>query len=124
MTRLFATVLLVAFIFSCNSKKSLPSGILKPDKMKLVFWDILKADALTATLQKNDAAKNFIDTNIIYQKKIFALHKTSREEFYNSLSYYKKNTVLMQLLMDSMMAMATKERYMPAVPVMNPLKAQ
>ena len=37
-------------LISCGGKDKIPVGILKPDKMQAVLWDIINADAFTKTI--------------------------------------------------------------------------
>ena len=109
-------LVLTLILFSCGKNDRLPTGVLNIDKMKVVFWDILKADAMTkeygnANVKNGiyDSLKNYRKFAIL-EKEIFAIHHISKEDYYNSLDYYKKNTVLMKILMDSIINKANKER--------------
>ena len=51
-------ILLITVIFiSCGNKNNLPPGILKPDKMQAVLWDVIRADAFTTDFIKKDSSK-------------------------------------------------------------------
>ncbi len=104
------TLLLSVFLFSCGNKNSLPSGIIKPEKMQNVFWDIIRADAMAAEINRKDSSKNAAEENVKLQKLIFTIHNISKEDYYKSYQYYQKHTVLMRTLLDSMLAKANRER--------------
>ena len=99
---LFGMFLLV----SCNNNDKVPSGILKPEKMEVVLWDIIKADAFTKEYIKIDTAKNDIAENLKLQQQIFSIHKVTKVDFYKSYDYYKANTKQFKAILDSMIAHA------------------
>jgi hypothetical protein len=96
---------------SCGNKDKAPSGILKPDKMQAVLWDIIKAEALTGEILKKDSTKNATEEDLMLQKKVFAIHQVTRENFYKSLDYYKTHPGQLKEMMDSMIIQAEKNRY-------------
>ncbi|MEP7236224.1 MAG: DUF4296 domain-containing protein [Ferruginibacter sp.] len=101
----------VLFLFiSCGNKDKVPSDILKPEKMQAVLWDVIKADAYTTEFIKNDTAKNAEAENIKLQQQIFAIHKITKADFYNSYDYYKSNTVLFKKMLDSMILQAERNK--------------
>ncbi|MEP6674391.1 MAG: DUF4296 domain-containing protein [Ferruginibacter sp.] len=106
MTRLlFFSVLL---FFSCKS--GIPSGILKPEKMQTVMWDIIRADVFTENFIAKDSAKNMSAENIKLQNQIFAINSVSREDYYKSYEYYKKHPVVMTAILDSISQRVIRDR--------------
>src|SRR4051812_31971991 len=103
MRKLFAVSILI-LLFSCNTKKTVPSGILEPEKMQAVFWDYIRADVFSRDFIKKDSLHNDTLENIQLQKRIFAYYNISREDFYKSYSYYTSHPVLMNTLIDSIVA--------------------
>lgn len=102
---------LCILLISCGKKSGVPPGIIQPSQMQLVFWDYIRADALTTQQQKNNnTSHEAIAENVKLQKQVFAIHKVTKEEFYQSLNYYKAHPVLMRTLMDSIVNKANKER--------------
>jgi hypothetical protein len=107
------SIFLLCFIFiSCGNKNK--TVILAPKKMQLVLWDILQADAFSSNFQTKDSSNTLNEKNVILQKQIFAFHKVTKEEFYNSFTYYKEHTEAMKAIIDSMINKANAERYNPA----------
>ena len=47
---------LLIFI-SCGNKNKIPEGVLKPDIMQAILWDVIKADAFTAEIIRKDSVK-------------------------------------------------------------------
>ena len=101
----------LVLINSCDSKNKVPAGVLKPDKMRAVLWDIIKADVFTAEFIKKDSAKNAALENLKLQQQIFAIHKITKADFYRSYDYYKAHTEIFKKVMDSMVVRAEKDRY-------------
>ncbi len=100
---------LVIFI-SCGNKNKIPPGILKPEKMQTVLWDIIKADAFTAEIIMKNPAKNGITENLKLQQEIFTIHKITKDNFYKSYEYYKENPGKLKVIMDSMIIQAERNK--------------
>lgn len=96
-------------ITSCGNNKP-PSDVLKPDKMQAVLWDIIKADAFTTEIIKKDTAKDAEKENLKLQQQVFAIHHTTKDIFYKSYDYYKTNTPVFKVMLDSMMAQAGRNK--------------
>jgi hypothetical protein len=110
-TSIIALLACLAIFSSCGNKDKLPAGILKPEKMQAVLWDVIKAEAFTNEFIKKDSAKNAAAENLKLQQQIFAIHKISKTDFYNSYDYYKLNTVVFKKIVDSMIAQAERKKY-------------
>lgn len=99
----------LALLGSCGNKNGLPEGVLKPEKMQEVLWDVIRADVFTADFIKKDSAKNASAENEKLQRQIFAIHKVTGKEFYTSYNYYKSNTADFKKIIDSMIAKAERK---------------
>ena len=110
MTRTPTFLVLLFLLVSCSSKKNIPFGILKPEKMQEVFWDIIRAETYTSQYFARDTSKNVLVENVRLQKQVFAVHKISKEDFYNSFKFYESNPTLMYTLLDSMVKNADREK--------------
>jgi hypothetical protein len=100
----------LSVLSSCGNKDGQPAGVLKPEKMQAVLWDVIKADAFTTEFIKRDSSKNAAVENLKLQQQIFAIHKITRADFYGSYDYYKENTVGFKKIIDSMVAQAERNR--------------
>lgn len=107
------TMALAALVFlcSCSNRNSIPNGILKPDKMQVVLWDVLQADAFTFEFVKRDSTKKPGMENVKLLQQIFTTHKVSKDEFYKSYDFYKAHPGLMQPMLDSMINKATRDKF-------------
>jgi len=104
---LFAVVILL----SCESKNDIPKGIMKPAKMQLVLFDIIRADNFVFDYVKKDSSKKPEAALAILQQKIFAEHKISRDDFYNSYEFYQKHPDIMEPMLDSLINITTRFKY-------------
>ena len=101
---------LIIFI-SCGNKNKIPPGILKPDKMQVVLWDVIKADAFTREFIKKDSSKDAVHENLKLQEEIFAIHHISKQDFYTSYNYYKSNPGHLKIMIDSIIAKGERDKF-------------
>lgn len=109
LKRIFLIALV--FLLSCGDKNTVPKGILKPAKMQLVLWDMLRADNFVFEFVSRDSAKKPEEELAKLQRQIFAVHKISKEEFYKSYDFYKSHPDIMQPMLDSMINIKTRKKY-------------
>lgn len=120
MTRTITWISFLVIMLSCGSREKEPAGILKPAQMQAVLWDFIRADAFTTEFIARDSAKNAVEENLKLQQEIFSIHHISKEDFYRSYDYYKKNSRQMKTIMDSMISQAERDRSLK----ISPLKEQ
>ena len=106
----FFIMVCMLFFISCQNKNDIPPGILKPNKMQAVLWDVINADAFTTEFIKKDSAKDAAKENLKLQQQIFAIHHVSKENFYKSYDYYKTQTPVLKTILDSMIAQAERKK--------------
>lgn len=103
---------IAVFLFSCGgNKKDVPKGIIQPAKMQVVLFDILRADDFVFDFVKKDSAKKPEEELAKLQRQIFAEHKITKEEFYKSFDFYKAHPDIMQVVLDSMINISTRNKY-------------
>ena len=109
MSKLLICLCLAAVVCSCGGKQ--PKGtVLATGKMQEVMWDMFLADAFTDKYLKTDSSKKELAQSAALQKKIFELHKISKEDFYVSYDYYNNHPDLMRIMLDSISAKGERER--------------
>lgn len=101
----FITISVV--LFSC-SDNNLPKNILSQEKMEIILWEQMKADAFTKEFISKDSSKNLAVENVKLQQKLFAKYKIDKEDFYKSYQYYLKHDALMKDVLDSIVAKQTR----------------
>lgn len=101
---------LIAGIFFISCRQQFPSGILPPDKMKLVFYDYLSADIYVSEYLAGDSATNEEEVIAEMQQQVFRKHKVTREEFFKSYRYYVAHPDQMKAVIDSMAVPKIKKK--------------
>jgi Domain of unknown function (DUF4296) len=91
-------------ICGCNDPKKVPGGILKPEAMQAVLWDMMKADVYTTDYLVSDSQKNATLENAKLQQQIFLIHNTTRETYQKSFDYYQQHPELMRPVLDTITA--------------------
>jgi Domain of unknown function (DUF4296) len=107
---------LLVLLSSCRDNNKLPEGVLKPEKMKLVLMDVIKAEAYTAEMLKKDSAKNGLEENSRLQQQVFSIHKITREDFYRSYAYYKDHAEIFKVMLDSMVTQGYRNKSISVPP--------
>jgi hypothetical protein len=114
MRRVIAGLLAIFFLLAtgCSDKKSVPSGILPPEKMENVLWDIIQADQYTADLAKDSSAHiaDLKTERLRLYDQVFRLHDVSRDKFRKSYQYYTDHPELSQDLFDSLLVRGNRLR--------------
>lgn len=113
MRKLLVVCTFISLLASCK-KKSVPDGIIEPEKMQAVFWDYIRADVYSRDFVKKEPRNNDTLENIKLQKRIFNYYHISREEFERSYDYYLNHPDLMNVLMDSINAKQNRRQGLPA----------
>ena len=93
-------------LHSCTSKVK----TIAPQKMKLIMWDIITADEWLNNRSIKDSTILFNKQNLSLYNKIFALHQTTKDEFYSSYAFYQKHPTQMKMLLDSLATYGIKKR--------------
>jgi Domain of unknown function (DUF4296) len=106
---LFSFVLLLIML-SCNGRKHIPSGILKPDKMERVLYDIIVAEGYAESYLFKDSSKTKEEWMNQEVDKVLAIHKVSQETFMKSYDFYKSRPDLFKPVADSMYEKSQRNR--------------
>lgn len=110
MIRACFLVLGLIFFISCGNNEEMPAGILKPDKMQAVLWDVIQAEAFTEQFIKKDSSKDAVKENLKMQQEIFAVHHITKELFYKSYDYYKTNGTELKKILDSIIVQDDRKK--------------
>lgn len=97
--------LIIVFLFAACSNKP---EILSPEKMQPVLWDFIRADVYTREFIAKDSSQNAKYEHALMLRKIFAKHKTTRDEFFRSYDYYLKNPSELTPIFDSLISKQSK----------------
>lgn len=93
--------LLIFSLVSCSSEP-IPKDVLPPEKMKLIMWDLSRADELAAYYGTKDSA--WLSPSMYHKEyaKVFRIHKVRKDEFDRSLAWYENNPPQLKVLIDSL----------------------
>lgn len=104
--------LVTALLFSlaaCRSNTS-KDGILVADSMKVVMWDMMRADEVYLRMTAKDSTAAKRKENIRLYEQVFAIHGITKKQFDSSYRYYASHPSDFKRLLDSLDTYATRER--------------
>jgi hypothetical protein len=97
-------VILLLIIFVACSSRPVPRGILLPAQMEKIILDLVKADEFINGFVLRDSTVNIKVKRSTLYTQVFAVHKTTREEFYKSYHYYQQHPDKHKMFFDSLSA--------------------
>ena len=111
MTKIIVAIVLVSgcFFNSCKSKHT-TGDILPIDSMKLVMWDMMRADELAINQGVKDTGRNRKVYNIELYREVLSIHHLTKEQFYQSYHFYLSRPDLNKILIDSLNNYAERKR--------------
>jgi len=124
MSRKWIMVLVICLSVLACKKTPKDQVILPINTMKLAMWDIMQADEwYTQTTLKDSLNKRYKE-NIQLYEQVFAIHGTTRKQFYNSYKYYETHPKEFKELMDSVYAFKERQKAPPPPPPVKIPKSQ
>ncbi len=116
MKQLSFIVFAVMMLTACNRKNKVPSGVLPPDRMEEVMWDMMRADILVTNymmpkdplLVRDSAVKKLYDS-------IYVIHNITEEKFNKSFLYYKDHPELLKAVLDSISVRPVADQVKPTL---------
>lgn len=72
------------------------------------MWDIAQAESYANQYIVRDSAKDLKKETLVLYQKVFALHKTNKEQFSESLKYYESHPEIHKVLLDSLLGYANR----------------
>jgi Domain of unknown function (DUF4296) len=102
---------IVANLVACTDRTSVPKNIIQPEAMQKIMKDVIIVGVYsdqfiskdTSNHDKRKANNNLMDS-------VFKLHKITREEFKQSLSFYESRPDLNKMIFDSLAADANQHK--------------
>ena len=89
MRTVFAFFFLFLIITGCTPDR--PKNVLPPEKMRLVLYDMMRVDELATERLTTDSSYALLPKNEALYHQVFAVHKTSLEQFKTSLTFYQSH---------------------------------
>ncbi|MEJ7820712.1 MAG: DUF4296 domain-containing protein [Chitinophagaceae bacterium] len=100
MIRCILIIATSVLFYSC--KETVPSGIIKQNKMQEVLWDMLRADALSHQIANSDSTKLAEDERAKLKRQVFIIYNITEDQFDKSYSYYVQHPEIMRNMLDSL----------------------
>lgn len=100
---------LMVTVMSCRSGTP-KEELLVPDSMKVIMWDMMRADEIYLRILAKDTTADDRKENIRLYEQVFALHKITKKQFDSSYRYYASHPNLFKRLLDSLDTYAISER--------------
>ncbi len=102
MNRIIYFIFCAVFIFSCSSKDRTPSGIIQPEAMKIILWDVMSAQFMAQEVAKGDSLISIVAETKALTQKVFKIHKITSADFDKSYDWYIKHPDVMKRIFDSL----------------------
>jgi hypothetical protein len=110
MRKIIAIGILVCFSLTACKHTDAGKQPLPVQTMKLVMWDMLKADEWYLVRSLKDSTLRTKKENIQLFEQVFQIHGITRDRFYSSYRYYEAHPLEMKVLIDSIDLYAGRER--------------
>ena len=108
MRKIFLGIVLCVFLLGCSN--SVPNGIIRPEKMENVIYDVHIIDGYISTIYPEDSAKKVAST---YYKGIYKKFDIDSGKFTQSLAYYSKKPVVLEKIYKHVSArLKAQKKYM------------
>lgn len=99
------------FFTACDgNEKKVPENIIPISEMKLMLWDIMKADEYYNRLVANDTINRYQYENLRLYDQVFRAYNTTKQQFYSSYKYYAAHPDAFKVLIDSVDAVSRRQR--------------
>jgi hypothetical protein len=102
-------VVVLLFCITGTACRSKYHNQLVPDTMKVVMWDMLKADELYNRMVLKDSTLRNSKENIRLYEEVFLLHHITKKQFDDTYKFYESNPVEYKTLLDSVESYAQRE---------------
>lgn len=106
----YRSFLFLIFFFAACSGDEIPKEILPPQKMRQVLWDVMRADEIAEQKIQKDSLTKRMDQFGLEYDRVFAVHKTNKEQFKKSFQFYRSRPDLFKPIFDSLQAKAEREQ--------------
>ena len=103
MSRFFLVPVVITVLYSCSSKDRIPKDIISRQQMREIVWDMTRiSEFLNSFVFPKDSTLDKIAESEKWYAKVYQLHKTTKEEFDRSYTFYREHPDLMKELLDSL----------------------
>ena len=103
-------VVVVVFVFFACKQKTVDKNVLPVNTMKLVMWDMLKADEWYTQTAIRDTLHKRLDENFQIYEQVFKIHHLTKAQFYTSYKFYEAHPDQFKTLIDSVLAVGDRDK--------------
>ncbi len=96
----FLLVLFLPFFFSCSG--DVPKGVLPPQKMEAVLYDIVRTDEWVDFARMGDSTFQPFSRRTALYDSVFRLHQISKEDYRKSMAFYQTRPDLLKEILQSL----------------------
>jgi hypothetical protein len=108
--RIFISCLLIGIVMVACGKLSKSVSVIPIDKMKVVVFQLMKADEHFSRVSSVDSTWKTQNKNVQFYQQIFDFNKIDRAQFYKEIEYLEKHPVEFKVLMDSVNELSKREK--------------
>ncbi|HEX8279558.1 MAG TPA: DUF4296 domain-containing protein [Segetibacter sp.] len=94
-------ILLIIILAACSSSP-VPKGILPPNRMQKIVYDLIRIDEFMNNFVTKDSAVDLKKKRSSLYDQVFKVNNTNRKEFYSSYKYYQEHPNVQKELFDSL----------------------
>ena len=93
--------IVICLLLVACSGESVPKGVLPPEKIQAVIYDVIRVDEMVDFLRMSDSTYQPFSKRTALYDTVFGLHSVSKERFQTSLKYYQGRPDLLKQIMDN-----------------------
>jgi len=109
MMRFLLVLVVMLGLAACKSVGNEPQNVLPQEKMKLVLFDVLRAQEYAMLKYAGDTTATNKNMAVMLQQ-VFNIHKISKDNFYESFNYYEAHPAEYKQLFDSLATYTNQKR--------------
>lgn len=88
---------------ACSRGPQVPKGVLPPDKMEDVLWDMVQTgEFLSGFVLYRDTNINAVMESQRWYEKVYSFHHIDKEDFKRSYNWYRDHPDMMKRILDSL----------------------
>ena len=95
-------IISIFILFNACSSSPVPRGVLPPETMQKVVYDLIRIDEFVNNYVIKDSAVDIKKKRSSLYEQVFKVNNTNRKEFYSSYKYYQQHPVIQKALFDSL----------------------
>lgn len=99
--RPLSIIFLVIIFVACSGP--VPRGILPPEKMQQVVYDLIRIDEFVNNFVSKDSTVDLKKKRSVLYEQIFKIYDTNRKQFFSSYRYYQQHPDIQKALYDSLL---------------------